>query len=263
MQQKISLISIALPTPLQRDDIEVKLDCSFKKGIEKAFYAQYRDTYLIYTPFNVLTFINWDKEEMLGALTKLGMKDAKKYEHHTIYQDYPILIDTTLPFTCKVANEHITLKENTTLSLIIIALVVSQSVGLEKYEQDLEKYFSQSRQLLDLTQSYALFKRSKLIEFAKTLTFIRHSMVTDLFLLDKPNILWDNEEAEKLYNQMAGILELKDRFEIVEHKLTTLKEDISMALDMFNHKHSEFLEWIIILLIAFEIVMGLIEFFKH
>jgi uncharacterized Rmd1/YagE family protein len=36
-----------------------------------------------------------------------------------------------------------------------------------------------------------------------------------------------------------------------------------MALDLFNHKHSEFLEWIIIGLIGFEIVMGLIEFFKH
>ena len=62
---------------------------------------------------------------------------------------------------------------------------------------------------------------------------------------------------------MASILELKDRFEIVEYKLSSLKEDLSMAVDLFNHKHSEFLEWIIILLIAFEIVMGLIEFFKH
>lgn len=263
MKNKIPLVSISLLEPLPRHEIEMKLDCSFKKGIEKAFYAQYRDTYLIYTPFGVLTFINWDKEEMINALLKLGMKEAHRYEQNTLYQDYPILIEPDLDFTCKVSNEHITLKEASSLSFIIIALVVSQSVGLEKYEQDLEKYFIQSRQLLDLTQSYALFKRSKLIEFAKTLTSIQHSMVSDLFLLDKPNILWDNEEAEKLYNKMASILELKDRFEIVEYKLSSLKEDLSMAVDLFNHKHSEFLEWIIILLIAFEIVMGLIEFFKH
>ncbi len=87
-------------------------------------------------------------------------------------------------------------------------------------------------------------------------------MVSDLFLLDKPNILWDNAEAEKLYNRLSSILELKDRFEIVEHKLSHLKDDISMALDLINHRHSEVLEWIIIVLIGFEIVMGLIEFFK-
>jgi len=263
MSQKISLISISIPELLRRDEIETRLDCSFKKGIEKAFYAQYRDTYLVYTPFNVLTFINWDKEEMLQALVKLGMKDAEHYEQRSLYQDYPILIEPDLEFTCKVRNEHITLKESSPLSLIIVALVVSQSVGLEKYEQDLEQYFSQSRQLLDLTQSYALFKRSKLIDFAKTLTSIQHSMVTDLFLLDKPNILWDNEEVEKLYNQMAAILELKDRFEIVQYKLSSLKEDLNMAVDLFNHKHSEFLEWIIIVLIGVEIVMGLIEFTRH
>ena len=58
-------------------------------------------------------------------------------------------------------------------------------------------------------------------------------------------------------------LELKDRFDIIERKLTHLKEDIGMALDLFNQKHSEFLEWIIIGLIGFEIMMGLMEFFKH
>ncbi len=263
MSNKISLISISIPELLKRDEIESRLDCSFQKGIEKAFYARYRDTYLVYTPFNVLTFINWDKDEMINALGKLGMRDAEHYEQRTLYQDYPILIEPSLELTCKITNEHIALKEASTLSFIIIALVVSQSVGLEKYEQDLEKYFSQSRQLLDLTQSYALFKRSKLIDFAKTLTSIQHSMVTDLFLLDKPNILWDDEDAEKLYNKMASILELKDRFEIVEYKLSSLKEDLSMSVDLFNHKHSEFLEWIIIVLIAIEIVMGLIEFFGH
>lgn len=263
MQEKLSLVSILVPNLPPRHEVETLLECSFKKGIEKAFYAQYRDTYLIYTPFNVLTFINWKKEEMLNALHKVGMQDARFYEQRTLYQDYPILIEPDLNFTCKVRNEDITLKESSTLSFIIIALVVSQSVGLEKYEQELERYFAQSKQMLDLTQSYSLFKRSELIEFAKTLISIQHSMVNDLFLLDKPNILWDNEETEKLYNQMASILEIKDRFKIVEYKLSSLKENLSMAVDLFNHKHSEFLEWIIILLIAFEIVMGLIEFFKH
>lgn len=149
------------------------------------------------------------------------------------------------------------------LYLIIIALVISQSMGVREVRTRLDVHFEKSQQLLDLTQSYALLKRSKLIEFARNLTAIQHGMVSDLFLLDKPNILWDNEEAEKLYNHLSSILELKDRFEIVEHKLTNLKDDISMALDMFNHKHSEFLEWIIIGLIGFEIVMGLMKFFQN
>lgn len=262
MVTKLPLVSISLPIHLTRQEIEDFLGLSFKKGIEKAFYAQLNRTYLIYTPFNVLTFINWEREEMVSALEKLGVNDAQSYEQHAIYQDYPIHIDANLELTCKVSNETITLKEPSTLYLIIIALVISQSVGLEKYEQDLEMYFNQSKKLLDLTNSYTVFKRSKLIDFTKKLTSIQHSMVSDLFLLDKPNILWDNADAENLYNLLAAILELKDRFEIVQYKLTSLKDDVVLSLDLFNHKHSEFLEWIIIVLIAIEIVMGLIDFFK-
>lgn len=263
MSASYSLVSISLPTPFLKHEIETLLDCSLKKGIEKALYWQYRETFLVYTQFNVLTFINWEKEAIHKALGKLGIKHADTFEQHTIFQDYPILIEPDLDVTCKVSNEQIILKEPLSLYLVIIALVVSQSVGLEKYEQALNVYFEQSQQLLDLTKSYSLLKRSQLIEFARNLMTIQHGMVSDLFLLDKPNILWDNEDAEKLYNRLSSTLELKDRFEIVEHKLTHLKEDISMSLDLFNQKHSEFLEWIIIGLIGFEIVMGLIEFFKH
>lgn len=263
MKHPYSLLSIALPIALNKEEVEQKLDCLLKKGIEKTYYTHENNRYLIYTPFNVITFINWEKETILQALSKLGVKEAHAYEQRLIFQDYPILIDASLERTCKITNESLIFKEASTLFFIICALVVSQSVGLEKYEQDLEKHFGQSRQLLDLSHSYGLFKRSKLINFAKNLTSIQHSMVSDLFLLDKPNILWDNEEAEHLYNQMAAILELKDRFEIVQYKLSCLREDLNMAVDLFNHKHSEFLEWIIIILIAFEIVMGLIEFFKH
>ena len=84
MSEQLSLVSISIPELLRKDEIELKLDCSFKKGIEKAFYSEYRGSYLIYTPFNVLTFINWEKEAMLSALKKLGMKDAHRYEHATL-----------------------------------------------------------------------------------------------------------------------------------------------------------------------------------
>ncbi len=263
MSRLISLVSISLPSLLPRHEIEIRLECSFKKGIEKAFYTEYRGTYLIYTPFNVLTFINWDKEAMLEALKKLDVPEAHRYEHTTLYQDYPIYIDASLSKACHVTNESITLKEASPLALIIIALVISQSVGLEKHEQDLEKHFARSRRLLDMTKGHSLIKRSKLAQFAKELTFIRHAMLTDLFLLDKPNILWDNAEAEDLYNRLASILELKDRFEIVAFKLSNLKDDIARVLNLINHKHSEFLEWIIIILIGIEIVVMAVEFFKH
>lgn len=62
-----------------------------------------------------------------------------------------------------------------------------------------------------------------------------------------------------LYNKLATTLELKDRFYIVEYKLYSIKDDIIMVMDLTNH--SSLLEWIIIILISIETIMGLTEWF--
>ena len=262
MPSLYSLISISLPKPFSKHEIETILQISLKKGIDKAFFSQREHAFIVYTQFNVITFINYERDGVCKALAKLGLKDAEQFEQYYIFQDYPILIKPNLEKSSLVNNEQILLKEPLPLYILIIALVVSQSVGLEKYEQDLEVHFTQSKQLFDLTHSFSLLKRTQLTKFAKNLILIRHAMVSDLFLLDKPNILWDNEETEHLYNLLASILEIKDRFEIVAYKLSSLKDDISMALDLTNQQHSEFLEWIIIIIIGVEMVLGLVNFFK-
>jgi len=256
----MSLISIALPKPFTRQKIETYLDCSLQKGVEKAFFAHDQERYIIFTQFNIITFINYTKEELLEALHKLHLKHARRYEEFYLFQDYPIRIDPSLESACHINNDNIVLKSHSPLFLVIIALVVSQSVGLEKYEKELEAYFEQSKQLIELTNSYSPFKRAKLTQFISELTLSQYDMVSDLFLLDKPNILWENADAENLYNELSAMLELKDRFEIVEYKLGGLKDDIDMVIDLSNHKHSETLDWIVIILIAVAIGIMVLEF---
>lgn len=257
---QLNLISIALPKLFTRQTIETSLGCSLQKGIEKAFFAHEQERYIVFTQFNVITFINYSREAILEALHKLPLKHAHRYEEFYLYQDYPIRIDANLSVTCKINNDYILLKIPSPLFLLIIALVVSQSVGLEKHEKALEIYFEQSKQLIELSSSYSPLKRAHLTRFASELTLIQYDMVTELFLLDKPNILWENEEAENLYNELSSMLELKDRYEIVEYKLRGLKDDIDMVLDLSNHKHSEVLDWVVIIFIAIAIGIMLLEF---
>lgn len=148
------------------------------------------------------------------------------------------------------------------LTLNVIALAISQSVGLEHYEKRLNTLFSQSRRIVESIHTYSITQRSHLMQFAKRLALTRHDMVSNLLLLDKPNILWDNEEAESLYTRLAFVLELYDRHEIALSKLSQIKEDVMLVMDVINHKKSEFLEWIIIVLILIEIVMGIAEFIR-
>ena len=104
---QLNLISIALPKLFTRQTIETSLGCSLQKGIEKAFFAHEQERYIVFTQFNVITFINYSREAMLEALHKLHLKHAHRYEEFYLYQDYPIRIDANLSVTCKINNDYI------------------------------------------------------------------------------------------------------------------------------------------------------------
>ncbi|MGZ8545903.1 MAG: RMD1 family protein [Sulfuricurvum sp.] len=257
----MNLLSLDLSKPLRRSSLEYALDITLEKGIENGYYGKNDLLHVVLAPFDVLTLIANEKETILQALTKLELTLPSE-EDALVYQDYPIEINPnqTEPFI--ITNETIFLKNPSTLHLNLIALAISQSVGLERYEKQLNSLFSQNRKVVESIHTFSIARRPSLMKFIQSLTLIRHNMVGNLLLLDKPNILWDDAQAEALYNRMALILELYDRHEIALSKLSQIKEDVMLVMDLLNHKQSEFLEWIIIVLIGVEIVMGLIEFFR-
>ena len=261
MKKEMNLVSLYLGRPMDKGTVEEALGVTLKKRIEATYYAEIGDALITYTQFNVLTVINWPRIKIVEVLESLGIDDAESFEQWGLFQDYPVRINTELKQNFEIDNDSITLNAYSQINLIIIAHVISQSVALELYEQKLADYSERSRDLIDSSDTYSIFKRNRLARFAKQLVLIHHDMMIDLHLLDKPNILWDNENVEMLYNDLASTLELKDRFEIVAYKLSSIKDDIVMVMDLTNHNHSSFLEWIIIILIAVEIVMGLMEWF--
>ncbi|MDD5052199.1 MAG: RMD1 family protein [Sulfuricurvum sp.] len=256
----MNLLSLNLDRPLTKSSIEYSLDMQMSKGVENGYYGNNEVLHVVLSPFGVLSLIADEKKIILHALSALGI--MLKDEGDMITQDYPIHINPELSEVFNITNEAIFLREVSILNLNIIALAISQSVGLERYEQKLDTLFAKSRKIVESIHTFSITRRSHLMQFAKQLALTRHDMVSNLLLLDKPNILWDNAEAEALYNRLAFILELYDRHEIALSKLAQIKEDVMLVMDLINHKKSEFLEWIIIVLILIEIVMGIIQFIR-
>lgn len=262
MEQRLDLFSYYLPQKQTPKNIEIALGITLKKGIEATYYAELEHGLLTYTHFNVISLINFSHVQIIQTLQSLGIQDAQQFKKQGLFQDYPILIDPDLSSYAAIEHDLIHLKSYTTIGLLIVAHVVSQSVALEFYEQKLSDYYERSRKLIDASDTYSIFKRTGLSRFAKQLVMVRHDLLIELHLLDKPDILWDNPDVEMLYNRLAASLELKTRFDIVEYKLNSIKDDMVMVMDLTNHNHSAFLEWVIIILIGVEIIMGIYEWFK-
>ena len=80
-------------------------------------------------------------------------------------------------------------------------------------------------------------------------------------LLDTPEFFWEYPELQPLYEMGASYLEIRQRTEMLSLKLETIHEMFEMLDDDLKHQHSSKLEWIIIWLIAVEIVIFLVNDF--
>ena len=240
------------------DDMRRFLGVSFARALEKAFYAKIDDKYIFLTSFGCMSFLGFSKPEIERFIEPLG----DRIKLGNINQDYRIEEKPDITSSFKITNDKLILKTFNDPQLFVAALIVSQSVSLEKHEAALDTKLSASKKLFTQKTIGYFGKRKTLLGLANSLALLRHELIVELHLLDKPNIVWDDERAERLYNELSIFFELKERFEVVEFKLNLLKDDVTFLTDILNHKKSEFLEWIIIWLIAFEIVMGLYETFK-
>lgn len=250
------LYSYLFPGILNIEEISRLFKINFHKSIEGTFYYEYNKKIIFITKFNVITFVGYSNKEISKKLSLITTIN----ESELIQQDYPLFIDPYLKVNWRIDNNEIRLREYSSTYIQVIALVISQSVGLEKYELKIEKFIKESSKIIE-SNNNSVKNRKKLNLFLKELSLMRHRMWNDLLLLDKPIIAWENEDIEKMYNRFELILEIKSRYETIEYKLKHVKEDLESLMDFISHKHSEFLEWIIIILIVLEIIMTIYDLF--
>lgn len=260
MSQNLLFVSVEIPRIITKNELEKEFPGLLLTTIEKSYIAEISNNKFIFTTsFGVITFCNFSHDEIKSFLERLSIKEAQHYKTALINQDYPMIIDTA--FSKPLIDTHTIKYDKFNKSVAsIISLVLSQSVGLEIRERSLEIKMQESKRLYDKIENIKASDRKNLMNFASNIAKERFEILSQLFLLDKPDIIWDDFELESLYNQLALQLELKSRFDVIEYKISFLKESVAFITDRVNQKSSEFLEWIIIWLIAIEILFSTYEY---
>ena len=206
-----------------------------------------------------MVFINLEYHEMndiINYLSKIEKNISLKKENYE--DDFEIIISRDDALT--INNEFIILNEIHPFQFEIISTVLAKSVSLDKIEYEIEILTDHLEELVELLAKGDLKPKEKQLAtiWSRILGF-KYNTISNLMLLDKPDITWDNVDAEKLYEKMSSFFELKHRYDIIKHKTDTL-EDITQAFgNLTQAKKSNRLEWIIIILISFEIIMSLSE----
>ena len=138
---------------------------------------------------------------------------------------------------------------------------ISSSVKLGSWETFLEKIIDSIEFISDDLRREAGVKISKDFVLQKTgeILGLRHLLNLSSDFLDTPDFYWDREDLEHLFLATCSHLAVAKRTKVINEKLSHCLEVMDMINNHLSHEHSSRLEWIIIILIAIEIVFEVIH----
>lgn len=238
------------------------LDEHYLQGIIK----EPKDKLIYIYYFGTIVFINLNHHEIMDVVNYLKKiekslnnqapfeyrddfkLDAIQNEHEEITLNYEYMtVDT-------IENYH----------LEIISIVLAKSVALEKIEAGIEVLSEDIEDIIEfLEKGHFNLSDEKLSTIWSRILKFKYRTLSYIMLLDKPDITWNNEDAEILFSQLGTFFELQHRYANIRLKTETLS-DITEAFGGLTHtKRSTKLEWFIIILITFEILITLTEKFMQ
>ncbi len=145
--------------------------------------------------------------------------------------------------------------------LQLIAEVLAKSVLLDFYERRLARDFDRIEPLAhQLATTGRLQSRPKAhLQSIGALLLAEHRMVGRAEIQDKPELLWEHPELDRLYVTLESEFEIGDRDEALDRKITLAARTVRTLVDLLNAKHTLRVEWYIVLLIVFEILLTVYE----
>ena len=86
-----------------------------------------------------------------------------------------------------------------------------------------------------------------------------HRVVAGARVDDAPELLWDHPELERLWARLRDEFEIRERAAALHSKLALISRTAETALDLMQHRRALRVEWAIVGLIVFEIVLTLVQ----
>jgi len=147
--------------------------------------------------------------------------------------------------------------------LLIAGEALAVSVALAYDERRIAKAFEQITIVADKLKAGKLPSETQgelLRQIGEALS-IQQRLASRVDLDEKPDVLWDHPELERAWAKLVDEYDLPQRARAIDRKLAIIRETSETIGDLISTRTSHKLEWYIIALIAFEIVMSLYDRF--
>lgn len=214
--------------------------------------------------YGVAVFFNLDSLAEAAARAQLMTVAANRFDTPET-EEADLVID---PGGAErvAADGAVILGEATIERVVVVADVLAKSVAMDFYESRVDAVFDRiepvARGLHGGVWRGEGSMRDLLAHIGDVLA-TRHRMIGRVEVTEKPDLLWDHPELERLYARLEDEYELAERDRALTRKLDLIAQTASTSLGLLQERRSLRVEWYIVILIVVEIVLSLYALFFH
>jgi uncharacterized Rmd1/YagE family protein len=234
----------------------------FRRERNSLLYKLSETQYLAVYSFGAMVTVDVcgdDLAHYVGLVASGGETDDVITVNNAVSDDYELIVDPDQPETVEFSQVRI--RAFDVEKLLIIFRVLAQSVAIDFLERQVGEHLQKfERMNLSLsTHGRVMVKPKEVMKAVGSSGAMMNFIIGKLSLLDKPDMTWEDKEAETLFHGLRRMYELDDRFEALRFKISFVQESSGRILDILDARHASFLEWIIIGLFVLDIAILFIE----
>ena len=214
--------------------------------------------------FGSVVFHNMTTQESGSILSEIKKhaSDPVSYGFEKT-ERFEVAVQPDMPkATGEVTSEFATVKELDLHSVAVISKIMAQTVALDSYADTVDALLSAFAAIntsVKNTGNFSPMDKETLFKVVAQNNSLMLSIIGKLGIKDRSDIAWELSEYDNVYEGMKEEFELEDRFDAIEFKLNTIQSNAKFFLEMLAHQKSTSLEWIIVVLIAFESALMILE----
>jgi uncharacterized Rmd1/YagE family protein len=156
------------------------------------------------------------------------------------------------------------LKALTTEHALLIADALATSVILAHDEKNVASVFDVIEPLARELAEHGRTPggRRAILKHIGNALLVQHRVSGLVAVAEKPDVLWERPDLERVYARLEDEYELKERADVLTRKLAVISDTVRALADIIDTRRSLRLELIIVILILLEIVVTIYQILR-
>jgi uncharacterized Rmd1/YagE family protein len=216
------------------------------------FYSLENDSFCYITNYGVVVFANMSEVDMSKNIQWLN-NYCDRLLQEKMREDFEINTTENTAIQFKFNSLEVPVLDEKVVRIVMFN--VAQSAALDYYDKTSEYLLAEVRQHaehLEKTGGLQLNKKNMLRFIGKALNN-KNRIAENLYLFDSPDQTWEDEYLDKIHRGLVKTFDLSARFREIEYTFRIVGDNLDVFSDIYRHRESAMLEWIIIGLILIEV----------